>query len=311
MRSDLLNGLRGFAMGAADIVPGVSGGTVALILGHYQRLVVAISRFDARALGLLRSRRLLELAHHIDLRFLVALGVGIATGIVLLAGLMNWLLDQHKPQTLAVFMGLVLASVWVVRREVDRWTPARWLLFVLGTLIALAIVSLPATTGSMGLAYLFICASIAICAMILPGISGAFILLVLGVYHPITGLVRDAARLQIGLEGLAQVGVFIAGCAFGLLAFSRLLRWLLEHQRGNTMALLIGLMTGSLVRLWPLQMPTPETAGLAYKMREFVLVSPQQWPGALWTIVVLVLVAAALVLSLDRLARRSSGHASR
>ncbi|MEZ5739406.1 MAG: DUF368 domain-containing protein [Burkholderiaceae bacterium] len=304
MQPDLINLIRGFCMGAADIVPGVSGGTVALIMGHYDRLVTAISRVDGRLLALLRQGLWPQAARHLDLRFLVGLGSGILTGIVVLAGAMHWLLEHRLPQTLAVFLGLVLASVWVVRGNVSHWGPSRWIALLGGTGVALAIAMLPATQGGDGYLYLFLSASIAICAMILPGISGAFILLLLGMYHPVTGLIRDLSHLQIGVTGLLQLVVFASGCLFGLLAFSRLLRWLLANRHDMTMAALIGLMLGSVLRLWPLQMPTTQTAALEFKLRVYELVSPAQWSGSLWPIVLLALAGAGAVLLLERIATR-------
>ncbi len=286
---DLFNVLRGFLMGAADTVPGVSGGTVALILGHYRRLVTAISHVDARLVTLIRERRFHAAANHLDLRFLVSLGLGIAIGIVSLAGLMHWLLDHRMPETLAIFLGLVLASVWIVRRYVDHWGSSRLIALAIGIVVAVVICVLPMSHGSMSLPFLFVSASIAICAMILPGISGAFVLLLLGVYHPVTGLVKEAAKGHITMESATQIIVFASGCAFGLIAFSRVLRWLLEHYSGVTMAGLVGLMIGSVGRLWPLQSPTPETAELAMKFREMQYFSPTNWEGT--SIVILVSLA--------------------
>ncbi|MGI9473129.1 MAG: DUF368 domain-containing protein, partial [Rubripirellula sp.] len=189
--ADVLNVIRGFCMGAADTVPGVSGGTVALILGHYQRLVTAISHVDGELVSLVVQRRFREAAAHVDLRFMVALLVGILTGVGTLAGVMHWLLDHRMPETLAVFLGLLIASVWIVRGYIDRWTPSRFVTFAIGVVVAIVITELPMANGGTGLPFLFGSAMIAICAMILPGISGAFVLLLLGAYHTVTGLIKD------------------------------------------------------------------------------------------------------------------------
>ena len=187
-------------MGAADTVPGISGGTIALIMGHYSRLVTAISQFDGTFLQLLSKRQFSLAAAHVDFRFLLALGAGILTGIVSLSGLMHYLLDAHLPETLAVFLGLLVASLWVVVQYVDHWSPSRIAACAAGIVVAAVISALPTGHGSMSLPFLFLSASVAICAMILPGISGAYVLLVLGVYHPITGLVKNLAKLQITVE---------------------------------------------------------------------------------------------------------------
>lgn len=306
IRGDVINAIRGFCMGAADTVPGISGGTIALIMGHYSRLVTAISHFDGTFLRLLGQRRLGQAAAHIDFRFLVALGAGILFGIVTLSGLMHYLLDVHLPETLAVFLGLLLASLWVVVQYVDRWSPSRLAACGAGIVVAAAIASLPTGHGNMSLPFLFLAASVAICAMILPGVSGAYVLLVLGVYHPITGLIKNLAKFQVTADGLVQMVVFAAGCVFGMLSFSRLLRHLLQRAPGVTMAGLMGLMIGSVGRLWPLQVPTAETAAMEPKYRVMQYVSPSDWDGSLATLAILVVVSAAIVLTIEWIAARSA-----
>lgn len=300
--NDFVNVARGFCMGAADVVPGVSGGTVALILGHYERLIQSISKVDTTFVKLIASGKIAAAARHIDLRFLAAIAVGIATGIVALAGLMHWLLDQHMPVTLAAFSGLILASAWMVRRYISTWTASRYVSLAVGVAVAVGITLSPIGTGSLSLPFLFVSASIAICAMILPGISGAFILLLLGVYHPVTGLLKEAVKGNFTTESLTQIAVFICGCIFGLLFFAKLLRWLLARHHDTTMACLLGLMVGSLAKLWPLQQATTETAALEMKLREFVYFSPAHWPGNLLVLLATAAAAAAAVLIADRIA---------
>lgn len=306
----LLNVVRGFCMGAADTVPGVSGGTVALILGHYDRLIAAISYVDSESFRLLRSGQWGELARRMDLRFLIAIGIGIVLGIGSLAGLMHWLLQHRVNETMAVFFGLVLASVWVVRRNVNQWTVPRWILLFVGVLVALAISRIPTTTGDASHVFLFLSASIAICAMILPGISGAFILLLLGVYEPVIGMIKIAVKGQIDMDVLGRLAVFAAGCLFGLLAFSRLLNYLLKHFRDATMAVLIGLMIGSVDRLWPLQRVTPETAKLELKYQVFEWVSPTEYEGSVLMLLVLAIIAAVVVVAADHFTRRMQSSAT-
>ncbi|RMF41116.1 MAG: DUF368 domain-containing protein [Planctomycetota bacterium] len=302
-RYDLLNWFRGLCMGAADIVPGVSGGTIALLLGHYERLVTAISHVDLRLFRLLRTRRWREAAEHMDLRFLIALAVGIATGIVALASLMHHLLEHHLSGTYAVFNGLVLASVFLVVRRIGRWTAPRWVLFALGALVAFQLCRLTPMHTPLTPVTAFLSATLAICAMILPGISGAFVLLLLGVYHPVTELIKGLPRGQITVEGLLLVGLFLAGCATGLLLFSRLLRWLLEHRHDATLCALVGLMLGSLYRIWPFQAPTPSTAELEFKLRHFEHHMPGSAGEAL-VAVGLATIAGAATYALEKLAER-------
>lgn len=293
-------------MGAADIVPGVSGGTVALVLGHYQRLVGAISRVDSTLIGLVMRRDMVRAFQHVDGRFLFALGFGIALGIVSLAGAMHYLLDHHLAATMGLFLGLVLASVFVVRREVSRWDLEAILCCVVGGLTAAGITALTPQQASLSLPYLFLSASIAICAMILPGISGAFIMLLLGVYHPVTGLIKNAAKGEINGESALQIVVFSAGCLFGLLAFSRLLKHLLATHRDKTMAVLVGLMIGSVAKLWPFQRATAETASLEFKYREFVYVSPSEFGSTNILILLACLCGVVAVIAGERLAKHRS-----
>ena len=302
LAGDLLNVIRGFCMGAADTVPGVSGGTVALILGHYERLVAAISQLDLTAVGMFKDKQFAAVAKHTDARFLVALAVGIGIGVITLSGLMHWLLDHRMPHTLAVFLGLLLASLWVVQRSIDRWTLGRVVAALAGAVVAIAITILPAAAGNLALPYLFFSAAVAICAMILPGISGAFVLLLLGVYHHVTGLVKETVQGQIPAGSLVQMVVFGAGCVIGLLTFSRVLKWLLDHHHELTMAWLLGLMVGSMGKLWPLQQPTAETAGLELKFRQMEYVAPWDWQGNLLVLVALVLISAMAVWGLERVA---------
>lgn len=309
LAGDAINLFRGFCMGAADTVPGVSGGTVALILGHYDRLIAAISQVDSQAASMLIGRRWRSLIEKLDLRFLIALAIGIVSGIGLLAGLMHWLLHEQMNPTMAVFFGLVLASVWVVRRNVSAWTVGRIVAAVIGIIVALSISQIPTSVGEVSLPYLFLSASIAICAMILPGISGAFILLLLGVYEPVIGMIKETVKGNLEVSNLIQLGVFAIGCAFGLLAFSRLLNYLLRSHRDLTMATLIGLMIGSVGRLWPLQVVTPETADLKMKFQEFEFVSPQNYDGSVLVLVVCAAVAAAVVLVADFVTRKGTGSA--
>ena len=292
-------------MGAADIVPGVSGGTVALVLGHYQRLIEAISHFDRHLLGRLCRGEFVSAWQHVDGRFLALLGTGILIGIGGLASLMHWLLENRFSETMAVFFGLVLASGWVVAKMVQRWSFAAYLALVAGTIAAWSIASLSPVAGEPSTLYLFFCAMIAICAMILPGISGAFVLLLLGAYHPVTGMIKQFVGLDITPEIVFKLTVFGIGCLVGLGTFSRVLRYLLGHHANLTFAALLGLMLGSLRKLYPLQLPTAETAELEFKERQWQSVAPTQWPetgASIILILVLTVAAATAVLFLNQFA---------
>ena len=305
IKGDLGNFARGFCMGAADSVPGVSGGTIALILGHYYRLVTAISRFDRQAFKLLMARDFRTLSEHIDLRFLVALGAGVLIALVSLASLMHWLLEHKLPETLAVFMGLILASVWIVARQIQQWSPAAMVAASMSAIAGYIISSLSPIGMEPSHVFLFFSAVIAITAMILPGISGSFILVLLGVYHHMTGLIKGLPRGQVTGEGLIQIIIFVSGCAVGLAAFTRVLRWLLDHHQNTTFAALLGLMIGSLRRVWPLQQPTADTADEKFSHRVFEFVHLSDWPTSVWPLITLTIVAAMVVLAMEAMASRT------
>ncbi len=235
--------LRGMMMGAADIVPGVSGGTIAFITGIYDRLLGSIRSFDVQALRLLGKGELAALWRHVDGAFLLALLAGIATSIFSLARLIGWLLDHHPVPLWAFFFGLIFASALVLLRQVDRWSGPRVLALLFGTGAALLVALSPAFTLGGGLVAVFVAGFIAICAMILPGISGSFILVLLGMYAPTLAAIRAF--------DVVYILVFALGAGAGLLCFSRLLHWLLARFHQETMALLTGFLLGSLVIVWP------------------------------------------------------------
>lgn len=287
-------------MGAADTVPGVSGGTVALVLGHYRRLLTAISRFDAHAVRLLAGGQLAALGRYCDLRFLAVLAAGLVLGAGALANTMHWLLEHRLAETFAVFLGLILASGYVVARWIRRWSPAALAALASSSLVAYWLGGLVVGQAVDSRLYLVFSAMIAICAMILPGISGAFVLLLLGMYHTVIGMVKQLARLQLSADLLLDIGLFAAGCVIGLGLFSRLLRWLLQAHPDVTLAALLGLMLGSARRVWPLQRPSEATADLALKEQQFEFVSPGQWGGSLASLLILGLGAAAAVIVIER-----------
>jgi len=298
---------QGILMGAANIVPGVSGGTVALIFGIYERLVTAVSHFDLTLLGRLRQRRWAAAAAHIDLRFLGALGSGIFLGTVGLASLMHTLLEHHRQHTLAALFGLILASSLIVVRMIPVQRPRQVAGAAAAGLLAVAVaywlVGQPFLQAWEGYAYLFFCGALAICAMILPGISGAFILLVLGNYITVTGAIKELAQLQLTAQTLSTLVVFAAGCTIGLIGFSKFLRWLLARYHSMTMAILCGLMLGSLRRIWPFQTDTTPCSPLKEKV--FASYWPDPWDRQALLSLAVALLAVMSVLVVDRLARRT------
>jgi len=250
-RRTILLFLKGMAMGAADSVPGVSGGTIALITNIYEELIDAIRSVDLQALVILRREGLKAAWRHVNGNFLVTLLAGILSSLLLLGHLILVLMDNYLPYLLAFFGGLVLASIRYVGKGVGGWTAKHMALLLTGALFALALAFLPLRENSGGLLFYFFSGAIAICAMILPGISGAFILVLLGAYGPVL-------EALTGFD-LPIVTVFAAGCACGLLAFSRVLSWLLHHHHAATLAALTGMLTGSLYLLWPWRVATELT----------------------------------------------------
>jgi len=239
----LLVYLKGMAMGAADVVPGVSGGTIALIVGVYERLLRALGSCTPDKLLWLLRGRVRETWQAIDGTFLLVLIAGILTSIAAFANLLGYLLEEHAELTWSFFFGLIMVSVYIVAREVHRWRIWTVLLVALGAGFAYTITVAAPMQWSSAPLFIFLAGAIAICAMILPGISGSFILVLLGLYTTILGAVRTL--------DLVTLVIFAVGCAVGMLSFARLISWLLEHARNATMAVATGLLIGSLNKVWP------------------------------------------------------------
>lgn len=234
---------RGMAMGAADVVPGVSGGTLALITGIYEELIDTLGGITPRLLGVWRREGFVAFWQQANLTFLFTLLAGIFTSIAVLARLITWLLATHPIPVWAFFSGLILASIFMVLAPLQKRGLVQVVAFVIGILIAILIALAPGMQGGAGALVFFLSGMLAICAMILPGISGSFILLLLGMYQPVLEAVKS---VQIPL-----LLAFLSGCAIGLLSFVHILKWTLHHYHDTVMALLAGFMAGSLVKLWP------------------------------------------------------------
>lgn len=235
--------LRGLLMGAADIVPGVSGGTVAFITGIYDQLLDSLRAVDLEFLARLSRLDIAGAWQHINGRFLLALLLGIATSIFSLAQLVSWVLEHHPVPLWAFFFGLILASALVLLREVDNWSVPKVLCLLSAGAVAVCIALSPVMSLEMGLAGVFLAGFLAVCAMILPGISGSFILVLLGMY--------STTLVALKSLDLVFILVFVIGAGCGLLCFSRLLHWLLQRFHQGTMAVLTGFLFGSLLVVWP------------------------------------------------------------
>ncbi len=234
---------KGMAMGACDLVPGVSGGTIAFITGIYEKLIQSIRSFNGTLLKMLWKGQMASAWHHIGGNFLLAVVVGIAISLFTLANLMGWLLQHHAMVVWSFFFGLILGSAIYVGRKITRWHILSIALLLAGGALAYAItLATPATTPETWW-FIFISGSIAMCALILPGISGAFILILLGKYEFMLQALR---QFQVDV-----VLIFLIGGATGIMAFSHLIGWLFKKHPNATLALLSGFMIGSLNKLWP------------------------------------------------------------
>ena len=233
----------GLLMGAADVVPGVSGGTIAFILGIYERLISALSGVNKESLKMLFKGEFKALWSHFDGTFLLVLGSGIATSIVLIAGIITHLLETYPSYLWGFFFGLILSSAYFLIRQVVHFRWIHALLMVLGGIVGAGLSLLVPIQTETSLIMVFFSGMIAICAMILPGISGSFLLLMMGMY----GFVLTAIKSI----DLLVVAVFGVGALLGLLSFSKVLHYLLQHARSVTLATLTGVMLGALVKVWP------------------------------------------------------------
>lgn len=238
--------LKGMAMGAANVIPGVSGGTIALITEIFERLINAIKSFDLKAIKLLLKGKFGEFARYTDLYFLLAIATGIFIAIVSLARLFDYLFREYPVYIWAFFFGLVLASVFFVGRRISKVTPAVVITFIIGTAIAILISFLSKGQENDNFFYLMICGVAAICSMILPGLSGSFILFIMGNY-------RLVAIDAINERDFGVLLPVIIGAAVGLVAFAHILSWVFKRFRDETISILTGFILGSVSILWPWQ----------------------------------------------------------
>ncbi len=235
--------LKGVAMGAADVVPGVSGGTIAFISGIYEELLSSIKAVGPGTITVLRRDGLAAAWRQINGDFLITLLAGIATGVLLLVRPITWALVHQPVMIWSFFFGLIVASVYLCGMLVRRWSVAPVVGLVIGTAIAFMIGMMNAAPTAGGLGFFFFAGMLAICAMILPGISGSFILLLLGAYSPVMEAIKEI--------DIAVIAVFGTGCVLGLMAFSRFLSWLFQRHHDLVTATLTGFLLGSLIIVWP------------------------------------------------------------
>jgi putative membrane protein len=235
--------LKGAAMGAANVIPGVSGGTIAFITGIYEELINSIKSFDLDALKLAMRFKVKEFIAHTNLLFLISVGIGVVVSIVSLAKLLKFLFVNHELLTMAFFFGLIISSVYLVGKQIGKWNPAAIFMLLLGVGIAAGIAFLKPAQPNAAPLWVFLCGIVAISSMILPGLSGSYVLLIMGNYLLILNAISS---LQFNI-----LVPMAAGCAVGLVAFSHILSYIFKHFRDGTIGLLTGFVAGSLAIIWP------------------------------------------------------------
>ncbi len=282
----------GVCMGIANLIPGVSGGTVAFVFGIYEDVLQAVRAFDGGLLRLLWRRRWREAAARLPMRFLAPLALGILGAVFLGAGLIDHLLHHRPVEIHAFFFGLILATVPIIARVIHRWTPGLMLWAAASAAGMLGLVGLMPAETPENWGFLFLCGAVAVCTMILPGISGAFVLVLLGKYEDIITAVHE--RDWLPLSAVA------AGCVVGLLLFVRVLSWLFRRWHDATAAFLTGMVLGSLPKVWPWKEVVEEvriSGGEALPLRER-LVLPGSMDVQVWTALGLALIGFWIALRL-------------
>jgi putative membrane protein len=299
LKEYIVVGLKGMAMGAADVVPGVSGGTIAFISGIYEELLTAISNVNFKLLKTLKSAGIKAAWKQVNGSFLFALFIGIFISILSLAKTIKWLLENEPVLLWSFFFGLVLASIMYIGKQVETWNVQIIILFILGISFGYAVTVIPPTyVGEINYLFLVFAGATASCAMILPGISGSYILLLLGVYPIVMTAITTKDYKIIGAIGL--------GVIIGLLSFARLLKWLFLNYKNQMLIVLTGLMLGSLNKVWPWK-----EAISTYIDRHGVVkplveqsISPFSFDGdpKLMLAIMLVIVGFGLILLMEKLA---------
>lgn len=251
MKDTISTMIKGMAMGTAEVIPGVSGGTIAFITGIYEKLLNTIKAFGLGLIPIFKASGIKGVWTEVNGAFLVRLLGGMVFGVVFGVFAISYLLETYPPAVWAFFFGLIIGSAIYIGRQITRWGPGEILLMIVGAVVAYGITIIAPAEGSESLVFVFFAGAIAISALILPGISGSFILLIMGMYSFIITDTLKPALKTFAFDKLTIMFVFALGCLTGLMTVSRLLSWTFKHYRNLTLATLTGFMIGSLNKIWP------------------------------------------------------------
>jgi putative membrane protein len=303
MKDFIYNFLKGMGMGAANVIPGVSGGTIALITGIFERLINSIKSFNLTALKLFFTGKWKAFAEHVDLKFLVAVFLGIAAAILSVAKLFKFLFENYPVYIWAFFFGLIIASIYYVGRTVNKWNLGSILFFAIGTGIALLIAFGTPAQENHNFLYLILCGVVGTCSMILPGLSGSYVLLLMGNYEYV---MIDAVNLLTTSpwEGIKILIPVVIGAVIGLLAFAHLLSWIFKNFHDQTVALLTGFILGSTPIIWPWK---HAITNALKDGTEKVVGYQWQWPAInteFFIALVIMLLGAAIIIVTEQLASK-------
>ena len=284
-------------MGAANVIPGVSGGTIALITGIYETFINSLKSFNLEAIKLLFQFKFKELWEHVNGSFLSAVLLGVGVSIFSLAKLMEYLLKYQELLTMAFFFGLIAVSVYSVGRTVGKWSLSSIISLLVGTGIAVGIALLAPASENPSFIYVVLCGIVAVCSMILPGLSGSFVLIIMGNYALILGAI---GRVDLGI-----LAPLLIGCVVGMIAFSQLISWVLKRYPDQTISMMTGFVLGSLLVIWPWKTTLTETIERAGKEAKEVVVG-YQWHAPdfgvtqTYTALGLIIIGGVLIWLIDR-----------
>ncbi|MDO6514712.1 MULTISPECIES: DUF368 domain-containing protein [unclassified Neptuniibacter] len=296
---------KGMMMGAADAVPGVSGGTIAFMMGIYEELIFSLKQFGPAAVLMLFREGPVAVWKHVNGSFLLTLISGILFSLLTISHVVLYWLAEYPELLWSFFFGLILASVWSVCRHIDLWDRNTYTSFIVGVVTAYFVTSMSPTSLEVTPLFIFLSGMVAICAMILPGISGSFILLLLGMYAPILMAIKNLELLTLSL--------FAGGCVVGLLSFSRVLSWMFSSFKTTTFALLGGFMLGSLNKVWPWKYTTAYTINrhgeeiplVQENISPFSFESLTGEPALLMYSLLLMFVGVLMVVVIEKMGRKS------